>query len=360
MYNQSFPNAFPRPMTFPTSAQLNAASRNSNTSANGPHHQNPVIRPASSNASLQNPSSAASNTHARPNALPPPPLNTSRPLVNFGGGRVSLHPTIPSVQLTQLTRPTVQPPPRLLAPEIPSPSRQLQASRSVPLQNVRPQALQAQKAPSQLKRKRLSDDEEEEEDEEEDDQDDEDDSDDEEEEDDSIVVSDNEEVPMADDVPDDEDDESAKKLAEILKQEAKEFIKTPLETSCVGGRSLRNRANIKKPDQSHIELIREAYELDEKKELIKELNIWKNTLSSQAAKASVVWPILKASMPLEAVRKEHDIVRRKLGLDSTDDEESDEEEDNEEDEDVSASMEEEEDDDDSSSSTEEDESEDEK
>jgi hypothetical protein len=127
----------------------------------------------------------------------------------------------------------------------------------------------------------------------------------------------------------------------------------------VGGRSLRNRANIKKPDQSHIELIREAYEQDEKKELIKELNIWKNTLAPQAVAAAVVWPSLKSSMPIEVVRREHDVVRRKLGLESTDDEASeDDADDEEEDEDVSASIEEddEDDDDDSSTSTDDEES----
>ena len=356
MSNQTIPNALARPLAFPTSAQLNAANRNpasGNVSQSTQRPSGPLIRPVT-NTTLMNasprPAMGVSLNITSQNVQRPivsAPINGSRPLVNFAGGRA---PVASPVVQPVLVRPTVQPPPRILAQEA-SFSRIVSAPQPIP------------SVPSVIKRKRSSEDDEDEEEDEDDDDDDEE-SEDDDEEDDSIVVSDNEEVALNDDIPDDNDEESARALAEILKKEATEFIKKPLESSCVGGRSLRNRSTLKKPDQSHIELIREAYELDEKKELIKELSIWKNTLAPQAAAASVVWPVLKPSMPIEVVRKEHDIVRKKLGLESSDDEDSDVNEDDDEDEeDLSASVEEEdeEDDDDSTTSTddEEDDSEDE-
>ena len=354
MSNQTIPNALARPLAFPTSAQLNAANRNpssGNITQPAQRPSGPLIRPVSNstyiNASPKPSGFVMSNITSQNLQRPSTSAtaNASRPLVNFAGGRA---PAASPVVQPVLVRPTVQPPPRMLAPE----THLLSSVRAASVPHSTPSV------PNVIKRKRSSDEEEDEEEEDEDDDDeDDDDSEDDDEEDDSIVVSDNEEVALEDDIPDDNDEDSARALAEILKKEATEFIKTPLTSSCVGGRSLRNRATLKKPDQSHIELIREAYELDEKKELIKELSIWKNTLASQAAAASVVWPVLKPSMPLEVVRREHDIVRKKLALESSDDEDSDlDEEEEEDEEDLSASVEneDEEDDDDSTTSMEDD------
>lgn len=329
MSNHSIPNALAYPMQFPSSAHLNAAYKNPSSSQ---QPRSPVISPAPR-------SSGSPQVNSSPRPLIAAASSASRPLVSFSGGSTPIRPL------------TTQPPPRVLAPTV----HRVDSRSSIPsspLNPVRPSVLPIQPAPPVLvpKRKRSVS----EEDEEEDayDEDDDESEDDDDEEDDSIVVSDDDEIEVEDDIPADENDpESARKIAAVLKEEADKFINKPLSVSCVGGRTLRNRATIKKPDQSHIELIREAYELDEKKELIKELGIWKNTLSKEAANAQVVWPALKPSMSIDLVRREHDVVRKKLGLESSDDEESEEEED--EDEDQSASIEEEEDEMSSSSSSEE-------
>jgi hypothetical protein len=146
-------------------------------------------------------------------------------------------------------------------------------------------------------------------------------------EDDSIVVGD-EEV-KEENLPDDEDDpENARIITKVLVEEASQFIKKPLETSCIGGRSLRDRSKIMQPKEKleRDRIVAEAYELDEKKELIKELNIWKRKLSKEALEAKIVWPQLKTSMKLSEIKDEHDKVRKGLGLESSDDEESEEEE----------------------------------
>jgi hypothetical protein len=118
---------------------------------------------------------------------------------------------------------------------------------------------------------------------------------------------------------DDKDPEAIKLLAE----EAAKFV------GDLPAKRIR-----KKPVDNFTKIIAEAYEQDEKKELIKELGIWKKTLATEAAAAGVVWPTLKVSMEFSFIREQHDAVRRKLNLESSDDEESSEEEEDAEDETV--------------------------
>jgi hypothetical protein len=280
-----------------------------------------------------------SSGDAKMNALQVPPQ--SRPLV-------------------VMSRPTSQPPPRQLMPT----SSQLAAASAHRIQKVEsPKKVAVLSAGSKAgskeaaekptpdatlekpkeatpasdkkpeKRKR-SESESEEEDDPYDEDDDESDDDDEN---DSIVVPD-EEDEVVDDLPDDEDDpENARKITKVLVEEASEFIKKPLQTSCVGGRSLRDRSSLKQPKEKleRDRIIAEAYEMDEKKELIKEIGIWKRKLCKEAEARNIVWPQLKTTMTLADIRAEHEKVRKGLGLESSDDEESEAEE---EEEDESASM----------------------
>ena len=164
-------------------------------------------------------------------------------------------------------------------------------------------------------------------------------SEDEDDEDDSIIAPDDE-VEHEDGVIPNDDEESAKAHAEMLVQEAAKFIKTELKSDVVGGRSLRKRAEIKKPDDSHHKIIAAAFLLDEKKEIIKEVNIWKKKLALEAAEKNVVFPRLDVKMSIETLREEHNKVRDALGLEVSSDEE---EEDEEEDDESSAEIEEEDD-----------------
>jgi hypothetical protein len=165
------------------------------------------------------------------------------------------------------------------------------------------------------------------------------------EEDDSIVAPDDE-VELEDgDVPDDTE-ETIKEHAEVLAAEAAKFIKTELKSDVVNGRTLRSRTTLKKPDDSHHKIIQAAFLLDEKKEIIKECNIWKKKLASEAASKNVLFPRLDVKMSLEDLREEHDKIRIALGLESS----SDEEDDDESEDDDSSMSEDEEDDDDESES----------
>lgn len=166
--------------------------------------------------------------------------------------------------------------------------------------------------------------------------------------DDSIIVPDDELEKEEGQIPEDEDnEENAKKMAEILKQEAERFLKSSIDATSTR-MSLRDRTKIKKPDDSHLKLIQNAFIQDEKKELIKELNIWKRTFLEEVAQKGIVFPKLTLSMSLEHIKQEHDIIREKLGLESTDDEEDDDElsDDEEEDDETETIDDEEEDDDD--------------
>jgi hypothetical protein len=169
-------------------------------------------------------------------------------------------------------------------------------------------------------------------------------------EDDSIVAPDDEIEEEEGEVPDDTED-TLKAHAEVLKAEAEKFIKKELVSDVVGGRTLRKRAEIKKPDDSHHRIIAAAFLLDEKKEIIKECNIWKKKLAAEASSRNVVFPRLDVKMSLEVLKAEHDKIRIALGLESSSSEEDSEEE---EDEDSSASEDEDDEDDDSEDSMEED------
>jgi hypothetical protein len=190
-------------------------------------------------------------------------------------------------------------------------------------------------APPAKKRARSASFEDEEDDEDvEDDEDEDDDEEDEDddEEDDEIVARDDDELEVGAAVPDEEGAE----LIAIMAKEAREFVGSePLKSSCVNGRSLRNRSTLRKPDNTHHEWIRDAFIADEKKELIKELGIWKRTLAVDAAARQVAFPKLTLKMSLDQIREEHDKVRVALGLESSDEEfsESDTPEDEDDDED---------------------------
>jgi hypothetical protein len=158
-------------------------------------------------------------------------------------------------------------------------------------------------------------------------------------EDDSIIAPDDEIEVEEGEVPND-DEESLKAHAEMLAQEAAKFIKSELKSDVVGGRSLRKRAEIKKPDDSHHKIIAAAFLLDEKKEIIKEVNIWKKKLCLEAAERNVVFPRLDVKMCIDHLREEHHKVRDALGLEVSSDEEEEEEE---EDDESSAEIEEDED-----------------
>ena len=91
---------------------------------------------------------------------------------------------------------------------------------------------------------------------------------------------------------------------------------------------------------------------DEKKELIREIKIWRETPDLVNKVASLAWPVLNVRMSLESIRLEHDRVRISLGLESTDEEsescdedEEDEDEDEEEDDEDEDEDEDEDDDD---------------
>lgn len=173
---------------------------------------------------------------------------------------------------------------------------------------------------SAIKRKRSkssSDDEEDEEEDEDNDlEDDESSEDDGDEEDDSIVAPDSE-IDYNDELIEVDETKDLEAAVKELKQEAQNFMGE------ISGK--RKRTAVSDP---YAKIIAQAYEQDEKKELIKELKIWKKTLSKEASDANVVWPNLKPSMDYSFVKDQHEIVRKKLGLDSSDDELESEEEEN--------------------------------
>ena len=108
--------------------------------------------------------------------------------------------------------------------------------------------------------------------------------------DDSIVVPDNE-VEVIGNVPEEDDDlESSRKVLELIKKEADDFIGEPLKSTLVGNRVLRDRKTLKSPDRSHLKLVNEAFERDEKKELIGILNGWKKKYSEQVKNGEIVMP----------------------------------------------------------------------
>jgi len=153
--------------------------------------------------------------------------------------------------------------------------------------------------------------------------------------DDSIVVGEDE-IEMEENVAIPEDEESpenAKKMADLLRAEAERFIKLPIDN--INTRVLRDRSKIKKPDNSHIKLIHEAFIHDEKKELIKEINIWKRTFAVEAADKNLVFPKLSLKMSIDEIRCQHDDIREKLGLEPSDNDDDDSEEEEETDDDDS-------------------------
>jgi hypothetical protein len=63
-----------------------------------------------------------------------------------------------------------------------------------------------------------------------------------------------------------------------------------LREKSIAPRNDKKRTAVSDP---YAKIIAQAYEQDEKKELKKELKIWKKTLSKEASDANVVWPKLK-------------------------------------------------------------------
>ena len=196
-----------------------------------------------------------------------------------------------------------------------------------------------------------------------------------------VVVEDEEEDEEEEDVDDDEDDESEDEeddesnISEIVssgeeeviepippeteevlaKLEADRILASIKGTSCVNGRVLRDRSKIVNPTVDRYgDKERELLFIkDEKKELIREIKIWRETPDLVNKVASLAWPVLNVRMSLESIRLEHDRVRISLGLESTDeesescdeDEDEDEEGEDEDDEEEEDEDDEEEDDD---------------
>ena len=186
---------------------------------------------------------------------------------------------------------------------------------------------------------------EDEEDEEDDEDDEDEDNEDEEEDDDDniteIVSSDDEE--NVEEIPPETEEMLAKAEADRIAASIK-------GVTVVGGRTLRDRTKIANPQQDRYgEKERELlYIKDEKKELIRELKIWKETpeLYEKSNEMNLNWPNLTLKMSLESVRSEHDRVRIALGLEATDEEFETEDEDYEDDEDEEEEEEEDEEDED--------------
>ncbi len=111
--------------------------------------------------------------------------------------------------------------------------------------------------------------------------------------DDSIVVPDSEVVVEGNLLEeDDEDLESSRKVLELIQKEAEKFIgETPLKSTVIGNRVLRDRKTIKSPERPHLKLVNEAFEKDEKKELISIINSWKKKYVEQIQKGEIVMPV---------------------------------------------------------------------
>jgi hypothetical protein len=109
--------------------------------------------------------------------------------------------------------------------------------------------------------------------------------------DDSIVVPDSE-VVVEGNLLEEDDEESSRKVLELIQKEAEKFIgETPLRSTVIGTRVLRDRKTIKSPERPHLKLVNEAFEKDEKKELISIINSWKKKYSEQIQKGEVVMPV---------------------------------------------------------------------
>jgi len=132
----------------------------------------------------------------------------------------------------------------------------------------------------------------------------------------------------------------------IAKAEAERIASSIKGSTVVGGRVLRDRTKIVNPIQNRYgdkerELL---YIKDEKKELIREIKIWRETPELLNKAPTLSWPILNVRMSLQTIQEEHERVRIALGLDATDEESESNDEEEDEDEDVELDEEEEEDD----------------
>jgi hypothetical protein len=189
-----------------------------------------------------------------------------------------------------------------------------------------------------------------------------------------VVVEDDEEEEEEEDVDDEEDDESEDEdddesnISEIVssaeeeviepippeteemlaKLEADRILASIKGTSCVNGRVLRDRTKIVNPTVDRYgDKERELLFIkDEKKELIREIKIWRETPDLLNKVVSFAWPVLNVRMSLESIRLEHERVRIALGLESTDEESESCNEDEDEDEDEEVEDDEEEEDED--------------
>jgi hypothetical protein len=125
--------------------------------------------------------------------------------------------------------------------------------------------------------------------------------------------------------PDDESNE----VAEVLKDAAK--LTEGLSSSVVGGRSLRNRETLKKPETYFdVEMYQKLTEADEVREKIQMLKTW-------AASGEYVCPILKSltkKTSPDIVDEEYRKAKEALEIPDTDDEDEEEEEEDTEDSDV--------------------------
>ena len=151
--------------------------------------------------------------------------------------------------------------------------------------------------------------------------------------------------------PEDESNE----VAEVLKDAAK--LTEGLSSSVVGGRSLRNRDTLKKPQTYFdVEMYQKLTEADEVREKIQMLKTW-------AASGEYVCPILKTltkKTSPDIVEEEYRKAKAALEIPDTDDEDDEEdEEEDAEDSDVEMEEEEEEESEDDSDATEDEEEEEE-
>jgi E3 ubiquitin-protein ligase HUWE1 len=131
---------------------------------------------------------------------------------------------------------------------------------------------------------------------------------------------------------------------QIAKAEADRIASSIKGSTLVGGRTLRDRSKIANPTLDRYgDKERELLFIkDEKKELIREVKIWRTTPELVNKRADLAWPVLNLKMSLDDIRTEHEKVRVALGLDSTDEESEDDVEDEVEDEEVEEEEEEEE------------------
>lgn len=165
---------------------------------------------------------------------------------------------------------------------------------------------------------------------------------------------------IVDDAAEDEDDSSApaadaeNEVDEIVAESKK--ITEGLSSTVVGGRSLRNRDMIKKPEPFFdAEAYAKIIEAEEKREKIQMLKTW-------AASGEYVCPILKSltkKTDSEIVEDEYRKAKRALEIPDTDDEEDDEDEDMDDDDEEEEEEEDDEEEDDEEEDEDEDDEEDE-